>query len=117
MNLITVRVNTTEMTSVVSGTIYGKSEPRIVKINNFGLELMPEGHLALIFNLDKPGAIGSIGMTLGKNDINISRMQVGQDEDGVNNIIFLKTDTPIPNNVLKELRDLPMINTVTLLEF
>jgi len=60
INLITVRVNTTEMTSTVSGTIYGKSEPRIVKINNFGLELIPEGHLALIFNLDKPGAIGSI---------------------------------------------------------
>jgi len=41
---------------------------------------------------------------------------VGQDEDGVNNIIFLKTDTPIPNNVLKELRDLSMVITVTLLE-
>lgn len=117
INLITVRVITTEMTSTVSGTIYGKSDPRVVKINNFGLELIPEGHLALIFNLDKPGAIGSIGTTLGKNSINISRMQVGQDEDGVNNIIFLKTDTPIPNNVLKELRDLPMVSTVTLLEF
>lgn len=117
INLITVRVITTEMTSTVSGTIYGKSDPRIIKINNFGLELIPEGHLALIFNLDKPGAIGSIGTTLGKNGININRMQVGQDEDGVNNIIFLKTDTPIPNNVLKELRDLPMVDTVTLLEF
>lgn len=116
INLITVRVKTTEMTSTVSGTIYGKSEPRIVKINNFGLEVIPEGHLALIFNLNKSGAIGSIGTTLGKNDINISRMQVGQDEDGVNNIIFLKTDTPIPNNVLKELRDLSMVITVTLLE-
>ncbi|MDY6790972.1 MAG: phosphoglycerate dehydrogenase [Thermodesulfobacteriota bacterium] len=116
INLITVRVNTTEMTNVVSGTIYGKSEPRIVKINNFGLEVIPEGHLALIFNLDKPGAIGSIGTVLGKNDINISRMQVGRDEKGVNNIIFLKTDTPIPDNVLKELRDLPMVITVTLLE-
>jgi len=42
---------------------------------------------------------------------------VGQDEDGVNNIIFLKTDTLIPKDVLKELRDLPMVNTVTLLEF
>lgn len=117
INLITVRVNTTEMTSEVSGTIYGKSEPRIVKINNFGLELIPDGHLALIVNLNKPGAIGSIGKILGENSININRMQVGQDEDGVNTIIFLKTDTPIPNNVLKELRDLPTVNTITLLEF
>ncbi len=116
INLITVRVITTDMTTKVSGTIYGKRDPRIVQINNFGLELIPEGHLALIYNLDKPGAIGSIGITLGKHNINISRMQVGQDQDGENNIIFLRTDTLIPDQVLEELRALPMIRTVTPLE-
>lgn len=117
INLITVQVVTTDMTNTVAGTIYGRCEPRIVQINSFGLELIPEGHLALIYNLDKPGAIGSIGTTLGKHDINISRMQVGQDQDGENNIIFLRTDTPIPDAVLAELRALPMVNTVTPLEF
>ncbi len=117
INLITVRVITTDMTTAVSGTIFGKREPRIVKINNFGLELIPEGFLALIYNLDKPGAIGSIGTTLGKHDINISRMQVGQDQDGENNIIFLRTDTRIPDDVLEILRALPMVRTVTPLTF
>ena len=117
INLVSVRVITTEMTTLVSGTIYGKSEPRIVKINNFGLELIPEGYLALIYNQDKPGAIGSIGTTLGSHHVNISRMQVGQDEDGENNIIFLRTDTPIPDFALEELRALPLVNTVTPLEF
>lgn len=116
INLITLRVITTEMTNTVSGTIFGKRDPRIVQINNFGLELIPEGHLALIYNQDKPGAIGSIGTKLGKHRINISRMQVGQDQDGENNIIFLRTDTSIPDQVLKELRALPLINTVTPLE-
>jgi D-3-phosphoglycerate dehydrogenase len=116
INLISVRVVTTDMTTTVSGTIFGKHDPRIVKINNFGLELLPEGHLALIYNLDKPGAIGSIGTMLGKHNINISRMQVGQDQDGENNIIFLRTDTPIPDEVLEKLRALPMVNTVTPLE-
>ena len=117
INLVSARIITTEMTTLVSGTIYGKSEPRIVKINNFGLELIPEGHLALIYNQDKPGAIGSIGTTLGRHQINISRMQVGQDEDGENNIIFLRTDTPITDDALEELRALPLVNTVTPLEF
>ncbi|HHP7234559.1 MAG TPA: phosphoglycerate dehydrogenase [Desulfobacterales bacterium] len=117
IHLITVQVVTTDMTNTVAGTIYGKREPRIVKINNFGLELIPEGHLALIYNMDKPGAIGSIGTTLGKHAINISRMQVGQDQDGENNIIFLRTDTSIPDAVLEELRALPMVKTVTPLEF
>ena len=117
INLISVRVVTTDMTTSVAGTIYGKRDPRIVQINNFGLELIPEGHLALIYNMDKPGAIGSIGTTLGKHDINISRMQVGQDQDGENNIIFLRTDTPITEDALIELRALPMVKTVTPLEF
>jgi len=117
VNLITTRVEASDSAHTVSGTIYGKSDPRIVKINNFGLELIPEGHLALIYNLDKPGAIGSIGTTLGKHHINIARMQVGQDEDGVSNIMFLRTDTPIPEDVVHEICDLPMVSTVTPLEF
>ena len=117
INLITVRIITTEMTNTVSGTIFGKNDPRIVKINNFGLELIPRGHLALIHNLDKPGAIGSIGATLGNHNINIGRMQVGQEEDGERNIIFLSTDTLIPDAVRDELHALPLVKTVTLLNF
>jgi D-3-phosphoglycerate dehydrogenase len=104
------------MENTVSGTIFGKDDPRIVKINNFGLELIPKGHLALIHNIDKPGAIGSIGSTLGKHDINIGRMQVGQEEGGERNIIFFQTDTPIPDHVRDELIALPLVKTVTLLE-
>jgi D-3-phosphoglycerate dehydrogenase / 2-oxoglutarate reductase len=117
INLITVRAVTTEMTSTVSGTIFGKRETRIVKINNFRLEMIPSGHLALIYNIDKPGSIGQIGSTLGKYKINIGRMQVGQEEEGDRNIIFLSTDTPIPDDVVAELRGLSLVKSVTPLEF
>ncbi len=117
VNLITVKVITSEMTNTVAGTIFGKSDPRIVKINNFRLELVPSGHLALIYNVDKPGAIGQIGTSLGKHNINIGRMQVGQEEEGERNIIFLCTDTPIPDYVVEELRALPLVKSVTPLEF
>jgi len=116
INLITVQIITTEMTNKVSGTIVGKNEPRVVKINHFRLEMIPQGHAAIIYNDDKPGAIGSIGVTLGKHNININRMQVGQEEQGDNNIIFLRTDTPIPPEVVEELRNLPLIKKVTPLE-
>lgn len=116
LNLITVKTITTKMESTVSGTIIGKNDPRVVKINNFRLELIPRGHLALINNLDEPGAIGSIGTIIGKHNINIGRMQVGQEEKGKRNIIFLRTDTPITEDVLNIIRDLPLVKSVTLLE-
>jgi D-3-phosphoglycerate dehydrogenase len=117
INLITVRVLTTESTSTVSGTIFGKKDPRVVQIDKFRLELIPHGHMALIHNLDKPGAIGSIGSTLGKHKVNIGRMQVGQEQEGDRNIIFMQTDTRIPDAVVEELRQLPLVKTVTPLEF
>lgn len=115
-NLITLQVVTTEMTSLVSGTIIGKNDPRVVKIDNFRLEMIPRGHLALIHNQDKPGAIGSIGTVLGENQLNIARMQVGQSDDGQNNIIFLRTDTPISEPVQEKLRNLSMVRRLKCLE-
>jgi D-3-phosphoglycerate dehydrogenase len=115
-NLISVKLITSEMINVVAGTIFGKNDPRIVRINNFRLEMIPKGHLSLIHNIDKPGAIGSIGMVLGENKLNIEIMQVGQEEDGERNIIFLRTDKSISESVLKKLEALPMVKTVTLLE-
>ena len=116
LNLITVEIVTTQMTSTVSGTIFGKNQARVVRVNSFRLEMIPKGHLALIHNVDVPGSIGEIGTMLGNYDINIGRMQVGQEEEGDRNIIFLATDTPIPETVLKELRGLRTVRSVTPLE-
>ncbi len=116
LNLITLKAVTTEMTSTVSGTIFGRQDARVVKINDFRLEMNPVGHSAIIQNLDQPGAIGSIGSTMGKHNINIARMTVGQEEEGNNNIIFLRTDTPITAEAKKDLEALPMVNWVLPLE-
>jgi D-3-phosphoglycerate dehydrogenase len=115
-HLITLRVRTGAGEHVVAGTIIGKNDPKVVKIDNFRLELVPEGHILLIFNQDRPGAIGGIGTTLGRHDINIGRMQVGQEKNGAHNIIFLQTDTPVPQNVLDELRSAELVTSVTPLE-
>jgi D-3-phosphoglycerate dehydrogenase / 2-oxoglutarate reductase len=109
LNLIRITVVTDTGTDVVAGTIFGKDTARIVRINKFRLEVIPEGHLGLIHNVDKPGSIGSIGNTLGKHAINISRMMVGREEDGQRNIIFLKTDTPVPPAVIQEIEALPLV--------
>ena len=115
--LVEVQIVTTEGDSVVAGTVFGKKDLRIVRINTFRLEMIPLGHMALIYNLDIPGSIGEIGTTLGKHNINIGRMQVGQEEGGERNIIFLCTDTPISLDVVEELRQLKTVKTVTPLEF
>jgi D-3-phosphoglycerate dehydrogenase len=112
-NLITVKSISEEGTSKVAGTIFGQKDPRVVNINNFRLELHPQGRFVLIHNHDRPGAIGAIGTLLGDNNINISRMRVGQEHGGNKTMIFLRTDEIIPDDVMEKLRDLPMNITVT----
>jgi D-3-phosphoglycerate dehydrogenase len=113
VNLITVKVFSSQGMNKVAGTIFGQKDPRVVNINNFRLELHPFGRFVLIHNHDKPGAIGSIGTLLGDNSINISRMRVGQEQGGDKTMIFLRTDDIIPEDVMAKLRDLPLIINVT----
>ena len=101
---LTVRANNEE--NSVAGTIFGKYEPRLVRINKFRLEATPEGHMLFIYNTDRPGVIGAIGSTIGKHKINISRMTVGQERERGQNIILLTTDTPLTPECLKDVRAL-----------
>lgn len=108
INLITVRAYYEGGKSKVAGTIFGQKDPRVVNINNFRLELHPQGRFILIHNHDKPGAIGSIGTLLGDHKVNISRMRVGQEKGGDKTMIFIRTDEIIPDDVMEKLRDLPL---------
>ena len=118
INQLTVTVRTNKTESTVSGTVFGKNDPRVVKINDFRLEMKPEGYLTLIHNMDIPGEIGNIGTVLGNNNINISRMTVGQEAEGKGgrNIVFLRTDTPLDQNVRNQLENMPQARTVIYME-
>jgi D-3-phosphoglycerate dehydrogenase len=116
LNLITVKAYYDDGQSKVAGTIFGQNDPRLININNFRLELHPHDRFILIHNHDKPGAIGRIGALLGDHKINISRMRVGQEEGGDKTMIFLRTDEIIPEDVLEELRQLPLNITVSAFE-
>jgi len=114
--LLQLTVKTLEGDNIVSGTVFGKKMLRILRINSFYLEAIPEGHNLLIQNQDRPGAIGQIGITLGKHHINISRMQVGQEREQDQNIILLTTSTVVEDEVLEELRNLEHVFSVRKIE-
>lgn len=116
-NLITIQMKTSQDVNLVAGTIFGKKDARLVRINDFRTEATMQGHLLLIYNIDTPGTIGAIGTCLGRNAINISMMDVGQVLERGENIIFLRTDSSVPDSVIQELLDLENVNTVQRLEF
>ncbi|HIJ78828.1 MAG: phosphoglycerate dehydrogenase [Desulfobulbaceae bacterium] len=119
MSLLSIRVKTTEGTNVLAGTVFGKNEPRLVRLNNFRLEAMPTGSMLYVNNNDVPGVIGLLGTTLGAGGVNISRMTVGEErgDEGHNvNVILLNTDNSISKDLVEKVRGLENINAAMSLE-
>lgn len=79
LNLIHVKVGTSESEVTVGGTVE-HGHPNIVIINGLDMDLVPEPGTFLLAcdNEDRPGMIGRVGTLLGGWDINIQSMQVGR---------------------------------------
>jgi D-3-phosphoglycerate dehydrogenase len=96
----------------IAGALFGRKELRIVKLNDFFIEAIPEGYVLLVNNYDKPGVIGNLGNALGSRNINIATMQFGRDQMGGNAISLLHLDAPLPPGMLGEILRLPNIISV-----
>jgi len=111
-NLISVTLETSSGKRIVSGTIFGKNNPRIVRIDDFYLEAVPEGTILVIRNMDRPGVIGNIGTLLGKNSVNISRMQLGLLKESGEALALYNVDNHVEVGVIEQLKALPNIISV-----
>ena len=81
-------------------------DPKILKVNDYWVDVKPEGHMFIAKYEDVPGSIGKIGTALGEYGINIGIMQVGRDEKGGRAVMILTLDKEIPKEVIKKIQDL-----------
>ncbi|GAA0367129.1 phosphoglycerate dehydrogenase [Bacillus horti] len=112
-NLITVELKTNQETRTVSGTLLNGLGSRIVKVDEFSVDVVPKGHLIYICHQDKPGVIGRVGTLLGTHDVNIATMQVGRADVGGAAIMMLTIDKQARKEVLDHLGELEEIVNVT----
>ncbi|MDO8525586.1 MAG: phosphoglycerate dehydrogenase [Candidatus Omnitrophota bacterium] len=103
-SLICVEVETDKVTSSIYGTLFTKVDPRIVRINDFYVDFVPEGNMLMVFNKDVPGIIGHIGTILGENKINVASVSFGREEKGGRAISVWNVDSEVPKKVLDEIK-------------
>lgn len=116
-NLSIAKLYSEEGIRTVGGTVIGKGEPRIVSIDGYRVDFVPEGIVLITSHIDKPGMIGKVGTILGKNDINIAGMNVGRVEKRGKAVMVLSVDENIPPNVLKEIKEIDGIEKAWVVEF
>lgn len=116
-NLITVEIKTVNEVHTVAGTLLNGLGARIVKVEDYVVDVIPSGHLLYIKNTDKPGAIGRVATKLAEKDINIATMQVGRDQVGGTAVMMLTIDnevTPRDLVYVAQLENIDEVKAITL---
>jgi D-3-phosphoglycerate dehydrogenase len=96
----------------ILGTVYADGLPRILRVDDFAMDMVPEGQMVLIINQDQPGVIGTVGTTFGDAKVNIADMVISRSisADGTATaLMVLKTDSEPPADLLNKLRAKPNI--------
>ncbi len=101
---------------LIEGAIFEGVQPRIVRIDDFMLEAIPEGPTLFILNRDMPGVVGGVGTILGEAGINISRMQLGLVPERGEAAMIVNVNPSPPQSVLETLRALPYMLSAQLVE-
>lgn len=103
-SLLLATTHTDEGTWVLGGTLFGRREPRIVRINEHTIDLAPAPHMLFVWNLDRPGMIGQVGTILGRHRVNIAGMYLGRSEPGGLAVMVLTVDEPAPPEAVEAIR-------------
>ena len=115
-SLIIVEVETDKARSSIYGTLFTKVDPRIVKINEFWVDCVPEGNMLVVFNKDVPGIIGQVGTIFGKNSINVASVSFGREEKGGRAVSVWNVDSVVPKKVLDEIRGAKNVEGIKLVK-
>ncbi|KAF1085898.1 D-3-phosphoglycerate dehydrogenase [Sporotomaculum syntrophicum] len=105
-SLITLKVISDKGEKAVCGTLFQDNDPRIVMIDGYRIDAIPEGNMLYIPHMDKPRIIGPVGTIIGEHNINIASMQVGRKEIGGKAVMMLSVDCPVPDEVLKAITEI-----------
>jgi len=116
-NLITACVTTTQEQWTISGSLIRDVGMRIVRINQYHVDVIPEGHALIFEQYDKPGIVGRVGTLLGSHQINIASMQLGRESIGGHSIMVMLVDNPVPGELVEQMKTFPNIIDVRSIYF
>ena len=101
----------------VAGTCFSDGKPRFIQIKGISIDAEIGAHMLYTTNEDVPGIIGLLGMTMGKNNVNIANFTLGRSGIGQDAIAILYLDQPIAPAVIATLEGTGMFNQVKALQF
>jgi D-3-phosphoglycerate dehydrogenase len=110
-----VTLTTGDRQVTVEGAVLGERVGRIIRIDEFLVDVPADQHVLVLRNRDVPGVIGRVGTALGSANINIgSYHQSRLEPPGTEALAAIVVDQPPPADVLAALEQLPDVLEVRL---
>ncbi|MBD3764753.1 MAG: phosphoglycerate dehydrogenase [Rhodobacterales bacterium] len=101
----------------IAGTVFSDGKPRFIQIKGINIDAEIGRHMLYTTNEDVPGIIGLLGMTMGKNGVNIANFTLGRSAPGQDAIAILYLDQRIDPRVVETLESTGLFQQVKPLEF
>ena len=111
-HLVGVTLSGDEGSFEICGTVFGERDSRVVRFGGYPLEFRPAGRLLVLRNDDRPGVVGKLGMLLGEGGVNIADIHLARQKGESDAVAVLRLDVEPPAPVLDELRGLPEVRSV-----
>jgi D-3-phosphoglycerate dehydrogenase len=96
----------------ILGTVYADGLPRIIRFDDYNMDMVPEGQMVILQNKDMPGVIGIVGTSFGDAQVNIADMVISRqfNSDGsATALMLIKTDSAPPEALVNRLKARPNI--------
>jgi phosphoserine aminotransferase len=106
MNSLTVDMEVEGMlnyTRSVEGTVFGRDELRITRVDNFQVDLPPGEHLLMFNNYDAPGVLRKLSEKLAGAGVNIAHFSLGRAGKGKQAMGALVLDQELPAELLSSI--------------
>jgi len=95
---------------LISGTLLN-NEMRLVRIDDFRIEIVPSRYTLMTTHHDRPGVVGKLGTLLGSNEVNIASMQLGRKAAGGDAMMALQVDNEINAETMEKIQALNLFDT------
>lgn len=112
-DLIEIDLATPDGTVRVAGALLGEGQhPRVVRINEYHVDIVPEGTILILKNRDVPGVIGRVGSILGAAGVNIAEYHQARLAAGGDALAAIAVDGRVERETIEELAAVPEITGV-----
>lgn len=111
---LSIRIESASGPHYIEGRIDAEKNPVVLNIDGYKMQMIPEGLMLILVNLDRPGVIGLVGTAFGEYGVNIADLTLSRQQERA--LMVLKLDEMPPRELIDRLRKEKLIQMVALVE-